>query len=132
MLAVGDGLAVRADLKVDAVLADGPEGLLLVGGGLAVDCGDEDTVVAVFAGHADLLVLDQRRAEVLRVGLDGEGLRGAVAVRDVDGQGLAGLLRAAGENRGQRQNDQRQRKDASDLLFHGKILLILFEFASLL
>ena len=37
------------------------------------------------------------------------------------GLGLAGLLRAAGEDRGQRQNDQRQRKDASDLLFHGKI-----------
>ena len=81
-IAVRDGLAVHAELGKRAVHAVAPPLLLTLVGGLAVHSQHIEAVLALCA--LDEVFLLERAAQVLFVGVDGEGRVIAVQVVDVD------------------------------------------------
>lgn len=119
-IAVRDGLAVHAELGKRAVHAVAPPLLLALVGGLAVHSQHIEAVLALCA--LDEVFLLERAAQVLFVGVDGEGRVIAVQVVDVDGDLLTALLRLRlvclpNDERGSRQHKHDDEGDDAFVVF---------------
>ena len=119
-IAVRDGLAVHAELGKRAVHAVAPPLLLALVGGLAVHSQHIEAVLALCA--LDEVFLLERAAQVLFVGVDGEGRVIAVQVVDVDGDLLTALLRLPlvclpNDERGSRQHKHDDEGDNAFVVF---------------